>query len=108
MDLNHKSLSKYFVPAAVVLALLGFMGLMISQSLGPKQQREVVGVVADVSIQQGYGATTYTLSVDVEGQNILVPIDSLAQYQKGQKVILNKVVNQESGSVDYRYLRAAK
>jgi hypothetical protein len=79
---------------------------IINQPVGKIQQTEIVGVMQGVQVAQGYGDTSYRVTVKLDtGKLIFIDVDRVALYRKGKKVVLNESYDLDNERTFYRYLR---
>jgi hypothetical protein len=79
---------------------------IINQPVGEIKQAKIIGVMQGVQVAQGYGDTSYRVTVKLEnGKLIFIDVDKVALYKKGKKVVLNESYNLDNERTFYRYLR---
>jgi hypothetical protein len=79
---------------------------IINQPVGKIQQTEIVGVMQGVQVAQGYGDTSYRVTIKLDtGKLIFIDVDRVALYRKGKKVVLNESYDLDNKRTFYRYLR---
>lgn len=99
-----------FKRAGILSIILVFVLLIvyfiINQPVGEIRQTEITGVMQGVQVAQGYGDTSYRVTVKLEnGKFIFIDVDRVALYRKGKKVVLNESYDLDNERTFYRYLR---
>lgn len=90
----------------VFVSFLFVAYFIINQPVGKIKQIEIIGVMQGVQVAQGYGNTSYRVTVKLENNKLIfINVDRVALYRKGKKVVLNESYDLDNERTFYRYLR---
>ena len=106
IKIPNERLKRFGIVTGIALVTLCTIYFVLKQSTGNWQQSEVAGVMQGMQPAQGYGDTSFRMSIKLKsGKVVDVDVDHVSVYNNGKQVILNESANQDTGAKEYRYLR---